>query len=116
MGQNYSHYEHIVIDGDSQDNTVEILKQYPHVKWISEPDEGEAQALNKALKMVKGDIVAWLNADDYYLAGVFDTVVKTMNAFPDPQVVFGDVDYINDDGKVVVRQKSASQMGLPVVI
>ena len=71
LKQNYPNFEHIVIDGGSTDGTVEILKQYPHLKWISEPDEGQSDALNKGFKMAEGDILGWLNADDVYLKNVF---------------------------------------------
>ena len=64
--QNYPCFEHIIIDGGSQDGTVEILKQFPHLSWVSEQDRGEAHALNKALAMAGGSIIGWLNADDWY--------------------------------------------------
>jgi glycosyltransferase involved in cell wall biosynthesis len=60
LSQNYENFEHIIVDGASQDGTVDILQEYPHLKWISEPDKGEAEALNKALRMVTGDIIGWL--------------------------------------------------------
>ena len=62
MSQDYADFEHIIIDGGSTDNTVDILKKYPHLKWISEPDEGQADALNKGLAMATGDIVGWINS------------------------------------------------------
>src|SRR5258708_19562674 len=72
LAQNYSQFEHIIVDGASTDNTVEILKQYPHIRFISEPDTGEAQALNKAIAMVKGQLVNSLNPNDYLLQGSFN--------------------------------------------
>jgi glycosyltransferase involved in cell wall biosynthesis len=76
LKQNYPNFEHIIIDGGSTDGTVEILKQYPHLKWISEPDEGQSDALNKGFKMAEGDIIGWLNADDYYTENVFFKVAE----------------------------------------
>jgi glycosyltransferase involved in cell wall biosynthesis len=64
--QFYPSIEHIVVDGGSTDGTVEILKKYPSVKWVSEPDKGEADALNKAVAMSRGEYLMWLNADDYF--------------------------------------------------
>lgn len=67
LNQRYANIEHIIIDGNSNDRTIEILKNYKHLKWISEPDNGQSEAYNKALKMAKGDFVLCLNADDYLL-------------------------------------------------
>ena len=79
LNQNYPNFEHIIIDNQSTDETIEVLKKYdhmPHLKWISEPDEGQTDAINKGFKMASGDIVAWLNADDYYLPSTFQSVAK----------------------------------------
>ena len=65
--------EHIIIDGGSTDKTLEILKKYNHLKWISEKDRGQTHALNKALELTTGDIIGWLNADDYYEKNIFNT-------------------------------------------
>lgn len=76
LNQNYPNFEHIIIDGGSTDGTVEILKKYPHLKWISEPDEGQSDALNKGFKMASGEIIGWCNSDDVYLPGTFEKVVN----------------------------------------
>ena len=78
LDQNYAHFEHIIIDGGSTDGTIEILKKYKHLKWISEPDEGQSDAINKGFQLATGDIVGWLNSDDMYLPGVFDRVVAAL--------------------------------------
>lgn len=83
--QGYADYEHIIMDAGSTDATVEELKKHPHVKWRSEPDKGQSDAINKAFSMSTGDIIGNLNADDYYLPGAFDTILK---AFNDPKVSF----------------------------
>ena len=97
--QDYENFEHIVIDGGSEDGTVEILKQYPHIKWISEPDKGEAEALNKALRMVRGDIIGWLNADDYYLENVFHKVAQEMDPQQRRHVIYGKTNIVDEEGK-----------------
>jgi glycosyltransferase involved in cell wall biosynthesis len=79
LNQNYPNFEHIVIDGGSTDGTVEILKQYPHLKWISEPDEGQSDALNKGFKMAEGDIIGWCNSDDVYLPDTFNKVADILS-------------------------------------
>jgi glycosyltransferase involved in cell wall biosynthesis len=76
INQNYPYYEHIIFDNCSNDNTITIFKKYPHLKWISEPDKGQSDALNKALKMTTGNIIGWLNADDYYLPFTFEKVIR----------------------------------------
>lgn len=75
LNQNYDNFEHIVVDGGSTDETVQILKKYPHLKWVSEKDEGQSDALNKGLVMATGDIIGWLNSDDYYEKNIFSDVV-----------------------------------------
>lgn len=88
--QGWPDFEHIVVDGGSRDETVDILRSYPHLKWVSEKDEGQADALNKGLRMATGDIVGWVNSDDYYVDG---TLKKVAEAFADPAVqwVIGDI-------------------------
>lgn len=76
LNQDYENVEHIVIDGGSTDDTVEVLKKYPHLRWVSENDEGQSDALNKGLKMATGDIIGWLNSDDYYQENIFKKVVN----------------------------------------
>ena len=74
LDQGYPNVEHIVIDGGSTDNTVEILKRYPHLKWVSEKDRGQADALNKGLALATGEIIGWINSDDFYEKNIFATV------------------------------------------
>ena len=71
LNQNYPNFEHIIIDGGSTDGTIEILNKYPHLKWISEKDEGQSDALNKGFKMATGEIIGWLNTDEVYLPNAF---------------------------------------------
>lgn len=75
LHQDYDDIEHIVVDGGSSDKTLEILKRYNHLKWISEKDKGQSDAMNKAFKMATGDIIVYLNADDYFNPKVFQTVI-----------------------------------------
>jgi FkbM family methyltransferase len=75
LAQDYKNYEHIVVDGASTDGTLDILKRYPHLIWISEPDRGQVHAMNKGLAMATGDIIVNLNADDQFLEGAFSAVL-----------------------------------------
>lgn len=82
--QSYKHIEHIIIDGGSKDNTIELLKKYEgtyNMTWISEPDKGMYDAINKGFNMAKGEILAWLNTDDMYFPWAVETAVKTINKY-----------------------------------
>ena len=74
MNQDWDQVEHIIIDGGSTDGTIGILRKYPHLKWVSEPDDGQADALNKGFSMATGDIVGWINSDDFYHEYIFSEV------------------------------------------
>ncbi|MCX7114403.1 MAG: glycosyltransferase family 2 protein [Gammaproteobacteria bacterium] len=91
--------EHIVMDGGSHDQTVSILKEaaqsMPHLKWLSEPDNGQAHAVNKGIQASSGDIIGWLNSDDIYYQGTLQRVLDFFNAHPDCDVVYGQADHIN---------------------
>lgn len=98
INQNYDNFEHIIIDGGSTDNTIEILKKYPHLKWISEPDEGQSDAINKGFKIATGAIIGWLNSDDMYLDGTFEKITKALKA-KNIDAVYGNVKFIDKYGK-----------------
>lgn len=75
LKQQYDDVEHIVMDGGSSDGTIDVLKTYSHLVWVSEPDDGQVQALNKAFHRSSGDIIGVLNADDYYLENAFSSML-----------------------------------------
>ena len=78
--QDYPRIEHIVVDGGSTDGTLEILRRHPHVVWSSEPDEGQADALNKGFARARGTVLGWLNADDRYLPGAVSAARTSLRA------------------------------------
>ena len=93
LNQNYPNLEYIIIDGGSSDNTVDIIKKYEkHLKyWVSEPDRGQSHALNKGFKKATGDIIAWINSDDYYLSDTLKQISELFKQNPDIDIIYGDV-------------------------
>jgi glycosyltransferase involved in cell wall biosynthesis len=106
--QNYPDIEHIIIDGVSTDRTIEILRRYNHLTWISEPDKGQSDALNKGLKRVNGDIIGILNSDDLYKPKIIPLVVEEFQINPDLDLIYGDCDYINENDEVLFTYKAPS--------
>ncbi|KJU81525.1 Glycosyl transferase, family 2 domain protein [Candidatus Magnetobacterium bavaricum] len=94
IAQDYPNFEHIVIDGGSTDGTLDVLRRYPHLKWISEKDNGQADALNKGIARASGDIIAWINSDDYYCHNAFHTIAKTFEMNPLTNIVLGQTLYL----------------------
>lgn len=105
--QGSDNVEHLVMDGGSHDGTIEILRNYSdrerwsHLCWISEPDRGQSDALNKGFARASGDIVGWLNSDDRYRAGCFDYVRTIFQEHPEVDIVYGDYTWIDETGRVL---------------
>jgi glycosyltransferase involved in cell wall biosynthesis len=103
--QKYDELEHLVIDGGSADDTIEILCQYSeeacwnHLCWTSEPDHGQSHALNKGFARASGDIIGWLNSDDRYRPGCLNYVARIFQERPDIDVVYGDYTWIDESGR-----------------
>lgn len=95
--------EIIVMDGGSTDSTVAVLKrrQSDLACWRSEPDHGQGDAVNKALRIAQGDIVGWINSDDVYLPGTIDRVLQEFRRRPDADVIHGDRLMIDEDDGVI---------------
>lgn len=105
LAQQYENFEHIIIDACSTDETIEVLKKYPHLKWISEPDEGQSDALNKGFKLATGDIACWLNADDFYLPETFKKVNKVLSN-PTIDLVYANNLFCDAKGSITGKHKS----------
>lgn len=102
LAQTYPNVELLVMDGCSTDDTVEILKSYgDRVRWISEPDKGQTDAINKGLAQTKGSIQAYLNSDDILLPDALEKVVEFFNDNPEVDMVYGNADYIDADDRVI---------------
>lgn len=99
LSQNYPNLEYIIMDGGSTDETISILKKYAEkLKWFSEKDKGQSDAINKGLKMATGDIVAWINSDDYYLPGTLQKIAKHFENNKDIKWITGDYLIIDETG------------------
>jgi glycosyltransferase involved in cell wall biosynthesis len=100
--QDYPDVEHVVVDGESDDGTLDILREYDDdLRWISEPDEGQSDAINKGFDMAKGEYIGWLNSDDVF----FDTTVlsRVVEYFErtGADVVYGDIALIDADSRLL---------------
>jgi glycosyltransferase involved in cell wall biosynthesis len=99
LAQDYRPIEVLVIDGASKDETIEVLKSYdaPELQWISEPDRGVVDAVNKGLARARGDVIAIQSSDDVYVPGAVSAAVEAMPGFG---LVYGDVEYIDEASRV----------------
>jgi glycosyltransferase involved in cell wall biosynthesis len=101
LDQDYPSLEYIVVDGASTDESVEIIKKYADklAWWVSEKDKGQGEAINKGLARAKGEILAWLNSDDYYLSNAVSSAAKIFEQNPDVVLVYGDMLAVDQHGE-----------------
>ena len=104
IDQNCPNMEHIIIDGGSKDSTVEIIKQYAdkysHIHWISEPDKGQSDAMNKGISMAKAEIIGILNVDDFYEPNVLNRVLEIFQKLSQPSLVVANCNIWDHQGKL----------------
>lgn len=105
LEQDYPRLEVMVIDGGSTDGSVEIIQSYADrlAYWVSEPDRGQVDAINKGLRRVSGEIVAWINSDDLYLPGTVSAAVAALLAHPQAGMVYGDGLLIDSENRLLDR-------------
>jgi glycosyltransferase involved in cell wall biosynthesis len=100
--QRYPNYEHIIVDGGSSDRTVEIAKGFPNVLVRSGPDKGQSDAMNIGFELSSGEVIGYLNADDYYLPNAFQTVISVCPV--ESPFVVGPILILHDDGRCQVNR------------
>ena len=100
--QSYPNLEYIIIDGGSNDGSLEIVRKYERwLTWESKPDSGSSDAINKGLRLATGEILAFLNSDDYYQPGTLAQIACEIDAARDRYVVMGDTNEVNAQGKLL---------------
>ncbi len=109
LRQDYDNIEYILIDGGSTDNSIDIIEKYRDkiAFKVSEPDQGQTDAINKGFSRANGQILAWLNSDDVYHPHAIREAVEYLIANPDVGLVYGDLDFIDQNGKVIGRFNAA---------
>jgi glycosyltransferase involved in cell wall biosynthesis len=96
-------HEHVVVDGASDDGTVELLEGSDdlNLRWVSEPDEGQTDAVNKGFARARGDVISWLNGDDAYIPDAVDRAVRFLDANPEVGAIYGGQQYVNANGETI---------------
>ena len=104
LNQGINGLEYVVIDGGSTDETLNILRRFEgRLSWISEADKGQADAVNKGIKVTRAEIIGWLNSDDIYYPGALPVVVSFFDKYPDVNVVYGDGNHIDIEDRLIER-------------
>ena len=114
LAQNYTNTEHIIIDGQSTDNTLDIIREYQHLKWISEPDKGEVEALNKGVERASGDLICWLNGDDWLDESAFTSVIE--NLTNDDFILYGNTNIYDHKDNLFWVKKSNRNINLKFLL
>lgn len=101
LDQNYANLEYIIVDGGSTDGSVEVIRRYADrlAWWVSEPDRGQTDAINKGLHRATGDWVAWQNSDDIYYPGAFHDLAAAAARHPEAGLIIGDMMLIDADDR-----------------
>ena len=102
--QAFHDYEHLIVDAQSTDNTLRVLRTFrhlPHLTWTSEPDTGQSNALNKGFSRARGEWVLWLNADDVLLEGALEAFVEAIHRSPHADVFYGHQRFVDTHGRTL---------------
>jgi glycosyltransferase involved in cell wall biosynthesis len=109
LEQDFHDIEYIIVDGKSTDGSSRIIEKYARRLgwWVSEPDRGQTDALNKGFAHASGELLAWINSDDTYMPGAISEAVSFFRAHPNAALIYGDANYIDEAGRVVGRFPAA---------
>jgi glycosyltransferase involved in cell wall biosynthesis len=109
IAQDYAPLEYIIVDGGSMDGSREIILRYADrlAWWVSEPDRGQTDAINKGFARAQGEIFAWLNSDDTYLPGAIAGAVTYLQEHPEAGMVYGDANLVDEQGQVLGKFPAA---------
>jgi glycosyltransferase involved in cell wall biosynthesis len=113
LNQDYPAIQYMVVDGGSNDESVDIIRKYEDqlAWWVSEKDSGQAEAINKGFARAKGEFVAWLNSDDYLMPGAVSAAVRALQENPNANLIFGNVRVVDPSG-LVLNTLSYAEWGL----
>jgi glycosyltransferase involved in cell wall biosynthesis len=105
--QGYPDLEYIIIDGGSTDGSVDIIRKYEPwlAYWVSEPDKGQADAINKGWRVATGEIIAYLNSDDIYYPEAIRIAVEFMIQYPEVGMIYGDCNFVDEDGQILLEDR-----------
>jgi glycosyltransferase involved in cell wall biosynthesis len=116
LSQHYGNLEYGIVDGKSTDSSLRIIKKYAERLswWVSEKDQGQAEAINKGFQRAGGQFIAWLNSDDQYLPGAIEGAVRCFAEHPNAVIVHGDVVAVDADNHIlnIIRYKDWGLLGL----
>lgn len=102
LNQNIPHLEYVIMDGGSTDNTIDILKKYQcDIQWTSEPDHGQAHAVNKGFATTQGEIIGWLNSDDVYYPNSLQMIIDFFNTHPEIDIVYCAANHIDENDRII---------------
>jgi glycosyltransferase involved in cell wall biosynthesis len=103
LSQDYPNLEYLIVDGASRDGSVDIIQKHANrlAWWVSEPDHGQTDAINKGFNHARGEILAWINSDDTYLPGVVSKAVRCLADHPEAAMVYADANLIDETGQII---------------
>ncbi len=112
LGQTYPEIEYIIVDGGSTDGTLDVIRSFEprfagRLRWISEPDTGIYDAMNKGIALCSGELIGLLNSDDRYMPRAIELIVEAATTHPDAGLVYGDVEIISEEGEPLRIDRAA---------